>query len=295
MTREADNSMAGSDFDWMVSNHGVWGWKAPVKESVSGVSLLQLSPFSLPSFPFSPETPDTQANGWLDSSVALHWIKGNGDYRQFVANRVSKIQQHSFIQWRYVLSDQNPADLGSRGGRVDKSAKLWWEGPAWLAEPKSWPPDIVTVATSETQAEAKVVREALFVTKTEDDVLNETLEKHGYWKAIRIVAWIARFLSNCKAKSTKKSGPLTTEETETETQVERWIYRVQSRFAATDKYQKDGPRLKLQKNKQGLFECRGRIQGDYPIYLPDDDLFNKKLVTSANENTLHGGVSLTMA
>ena len=79
----------------------------------------------------------------------------------------------------------------------------------------------------------------MFVTKTEDDVLNETLEKHGYWKAIRIVAWIARFLSNCKAKGAKKeSGPLTTEETET--QVERWIYRVQSRFAATDKYRKTG-------------------------------------------------------
>ena len=83
------------------------------------------------------------------------------------------------------------------------------------------------------------MREALFVTKTEDDVLNETLEKHGYWKAIRIVAWIARFLSNCKAKGAKKkSGPLTPEETET--QVERWIYRVQSRFAATDKYRKTG-------------------------------------------------------
>ena len=121
--------------------------------------------------------------GWLDSSIALHWIKGNGDYWQFVASRVKKIQHNSFIQWRYVHSDQNPADLGSRGGGVDESAKLWQEGPAWLAEPGSWPPDIVTAATSETQAEAKVVREALFVTKTEDCVLNETLEKHGYWKA----------------------------------------------------------------------------------------------------------------
>ena len=27
------------------SNHAVWGWKAPVKASVSGVSLLQLSLF----------------------------------------------------------------------------------------------------------------------------------------------------------------------------------------------------------------------------------------------------------
>ena len=53
--------MTGSDFDWMVSNHAVYGWKAPVKASVSGVSLLQLSPFFASIFPFSPETPDTQA------------------------------------------------------------------------------------------------------------------------------------------------------------------------------------------------------------------------------------------
>ena len=59
MTREADNPMTGSDFDWMVWNHAVWGWKALVKASVSGVSLLQLSPVF--AFPFSPETPDTQA------------------------------------------------------------------------------------------------------------------------------------------------------------------------------------------------------------------------------------------
>ena len=64
MTREADNPMTGSDFDWMVSNHAAWGWKAPVKASVSGVSLLQLSPFFASIFPlFPPETPDTQATG----------------------------------------------------------------------------------------------------------------------------------------------------------------------------------------------------------------------------------------
>ena len=55
MTREADNPMAGSDFDWMVSNHAVWGWKAPVKASVSGVSLLQLSPFFASIFPLFPQ------------------------------------------------------------------------------------------------------------------------------------------------------------------------------------------------------------------------------------------------
>ena len=51
MTREAHNPMTGSVFDWMVSNHAVWGWKAQVKASVSGVSLLQLSPFFASIFP----------------------------------------------------------------------------------------------------------------------------------------------------------------------------------------------------------------------------------------------------
>ena len=32
-----------------------------------------------------------------------------------------------------------------------------------------------------------------------------------------------------------------------------------------------------------------------PIYLPDDALFSKKLVMHAHLQTLHGGVSLTMA
>ena len=53
--READNLMTGSDFDWMVSNHAVSGWKAPVKASVSGVSLLQLSPFFASIFPLFPQ------------------------------------------------------------------------------------------------------------------------------------------------------------------------------------------------------------------------------------------------
>ena len=47
--------MTGSDFDWMVSNQAVWGWKAPVKASVSGVSLLQLSPFFASIFPLFPQ------------------------------------------------------------------------------------------------------------------------------------------------------------------------------------------------------------------------------------------------
>ena len=38
--------------------------------------------------------PVTQLHGWLDSLVVLHWLKGGGQYKQFVAYRVSKVQSH---------------------------------------------------------------------------------------------------------------------------------------------------------------------------------------------------------
>ena len=96
--------------------------------------------------------------GWLDSSVALHWIKGGGEYKQFVANRAMKIQEHLGITWRHVPTKENPADLGSRGGQVDDS-KLWWEGLEWLSNKENLPTDIVTSRTPESQAEAKITKE----------------------------------------------------------------------------------------------------------------------------------------
>ena len=90
--------------------------------------------------------------------MALHWINGGGEYKQFVANRAMKIQEYSGITWRHVPTKENPADLGSRGGQVDYS-KLWWEGPECLSDKEKWPTDIVTSRTPEGQAEAKITKE----------------------------------------------------------------------------------------------------------------------------------------
>lgn len=54
-------------------------------------------------------------------------------------------------------------------------------------------------------------------------------------------------------------------------------------------------KINLQKNKDGLLECRGRLQGVYPIYIPDATTFAKKYVKHVHKATLHGGVGLTMA
>ena len=49
--------------------------------------------------------------GWTDSMVALYWMAGEGNYKQFVANRVKQIKAKNYIQRGHVSSGQYPADL----------------------------------------------------------------------------------------------------------------------------------------------------------------------------------------
>ena len=51
---------------------------------------------------------------WTDSIVCLHWLSAAVKYKQFVSNRVKKINEKYYV-WRYVPSEENPADIGSRG------------------------------------------------------------------------------------------------------------------------------------------------------------------------------------
>ena len=99
--------------------------------------------------------PIKQVFGWLDSTVALHWIRGSGKFKQFVGNRVRKIREKDYIRWRHVPSQDNPADLGSRGGHVDSANCLWWKGPDWLVTEENWPPEIVTSPSKDSLAETK--------------------------------------------------------------------------------------------------------------------------------------------
>lgn len=52
--------------------------------------------------------------------------------------------------------------------------------------------------------------------------------------------------------------------------------------------------LNLQSNADGMLECRGCIQGHYPVYQPDNSIYAKNIVEEAHLATLYGGVSLTL-
>ena len=53
---------------------------------------------------------------WVDSMNVGYWIQGQSrEYKPFIAHRVGEIHEFSAPnQWRYVPTDVNPADLGTR-------------------------------------------------------------------------------------------------------------------------------------------------------------------------------------
>ena len=123
---------------------------------------------------------------WLDSTVALHWIRKPGDYKQFVSNRVRKIQERGQSAWRHVGAKDNPADLASRGGSLGGNQGSWWQGPNRLETQENWPKDTVTATNEATLAETKATK-TLFgmVTETKDD-FDDLIDKWDFWRALRI-------------------------------------------------------------------------------------------------------------
>lgn len=161
------------------------GLTIPRLELVSGhmaVNLLTNVHDALSGFPI------VSQHAWLDSSVALHWIKGAGECKQFVGNHVRKIKEKEAVFWRHVPTQENPADLGSRGGPVNEENVLQWEGPKRLKDPESWPPDIVTTATTESIAEVEARKELSASAVEKEDELDNLLAKLAYWRTLRVCA-----------------------------------------------------------------------------------------------------------
>ncbi|GFU47211.1 uncharacterized protein TNCV_2938581 [Trichonephila clavipes] len=81
---------------------------------------------------------------WSDSMIVLAWLRKEPmDLKTFVQNRVAKIQELYPNQlWRHVPSDQNPADLVSRGVDPDKlfcNKTYGFNGPPFLSGDDDYP------------------------------------------------------------------------------------------------------------------------------------------------------------
>ncbi|XP_035228852.1 uncharacterized protein LOC118200965 [Stegodyphus dumicola] len=146
----------------------------------------------------------TQVYLWTDSMIVLAWIQKEPiDLKKFVQHRVAKIQELSSVQqWHHVASDQNPADLLSRGVDPDKlmHPKLWWCGPTFLVD-SDYPTRTVTISD-----------------KSEDFSAELKTPYHKDSKDTLLV-----FVNNLKKPLDRLSGPISVQEI---TKAELFLIRV---------------------------------------------------------------------
>ena len=129
----------------------------------------------------------------------LYWLNGQGSYNQFVRNRVNKILERDDINWQYVPTRDNPADLGSRGSLLTKIPEIWWKGPSWLQVKENWTRQRDIKLPKESEREVKILKEhksVVFTTVAIQDDFDFILHKFDLHKVLRISAWILIFINN---------------------------------------------------------------------------------------------------
>ena len=229
--------------------------------------------------------------------VALYWISSHGkSWKVFVANRVKKIAEITEeigIQWKYVPSEKNVADAGSRGATLNQMEnKDWFDGPEWLLNEHDWPSQPTLQRSSSVTDEAKPIKEIVaFVNENQQDEWDLLLRRKPYWNILRITAWALRFVHNSRARKMGTEmikGPLTTNEI-THSR-DDWIRKVQGHIP--EDIESSGWRLEKDEETK-ILKCVGRIQGYSPIYL-ENGLFVEKLIRHIHEQTLHLGIASTM-
>lgn len=162
---------------------------------------------------------DTKLFCWTDSRVTLTWIKGEPHrWKTFIANRVMQIHELTDpATWRFVSGLQNPADLVTRGISAEEliDSHRWLQGPEFLTE--------ASESLVESTAESCVGER--FPCETEEEHVSllskvdssstplfETDRWGSFEKAIRVVAWVLRFLRNARTACVNHTGELTLEE-----------------------------------------------------------------------------------
>jgi hypothetical protein len=158
-------------------------------------------------------TPIDSVHLWTYSRLVLTWLQGiPTKWNTYVANRVSEIQGiTSNCFWHHVASEDNPADVLSKGTDPDELRHhgLWWNRPAWLMQDEqSWPHFNVIVE------ENLIEQHKTNVCVVNVNGFEEILRFSSLKRLKRVMAFCLRFIYNARNSKSKKCGSLTVDETE---------------------------------------------------------------------------------
>ncbi|XP_033363018.1 uncharacterized protein LOC117241148 [Bombus vosnesenskii] len=239
---------------------------------------------------------------WTDSTIVLHWLNTSPHtLKTFVANRVSEIQTKTSIHdWRHVPTDDNPADLISRGQTPEEFLRptIWQHGPAWLYQSEGYWPTWALMP----QVEVPEQKGAICLSANPADY--SLLQRYSSWpKLIRIIARCLRW----KQKK-NRAAPLTV--TELRITHNKLIKLLQNIHFSEEirTLQKDRnaaikgklTRLNPFIDKEGILRVGGRLSHSsmtfaqkHPIVLPKSSV-TTRIIEHEHKIHMHSGTHATL-
>lgn len=253
----------------------------------------------------------TSFHFWTDSTVVLGWLNcQTSRLKTYVANRVEQILEVTNAdQWKHVVTDQNPADLLSRGiSPIElKDSILWWSGPRWLIEEER--PEMQDHIVVKEQLLPEI-REVKLVLST-IDLSRRFINAYPNWNSLlRAIGWLSRFMRYLKKKkSSDEPRHLTVSELRKATLAILKMVQVESfnEDLALLRTERPLPRKSKLRNlcpflKDGLIHVGGRLenanipyQQKHPIVLPANNVVTKLIFEHYHRELSHCGPQSLLA
>ncbi|XP_054717268.1 uncharacterized protein LOC129226664 [Uloborus diversus] len=249
-------------------------------------------------------------HAFTDSTIVLAWLRSEPSRWQiFVANRFSEIQGILPIQhWRWIPSDQNPADCASRGLLPSELLKfeLWWSGSHWLRHEEI--PHVEVPSSTDALKEERKKASCLYGTSSVDFPI--IVKVSSYVKLRRMIAWCLRFIKNARYPKNRNIGYLTSDEMKAARNI--LVKIVQKQEFSTEYIHLENKKplpanskllsLKPFINDDGVIRVGGRLENapfsnerNHPILLPKNHHLTTIIIRSYHETYLLAGTILLLS
>ncbi|KAJ8912011.1 hypothetical protein NQ315_003548 [Exocentrus adspersus] len=252
-----------------------------------------------------PEDINTQWNKFRNELPKLHTIQ----IPRCVISRQSIQELTKPHFWHYVQTDQNPADLLTRGLCPSKinNAFMWWSGPPWLQnEEARWP--IADLIRPEVLPESRTSTVSMLGQQA--PVLVEWQRFSSLSRIKRAMAYCLRFIHHCRARENRIYGVLTSEELIIALHTLIRLSQTES-FGDVIRCLKHNQPLPTKCNllslnpfldSEGILRVGGRLQNSnfpyskrHPIILPPQHLLTKLICQHEHLALMHAGPQLMLS
>lgn len=248
---------------------------------------------------------------WTDSQIVIEWCKTDKLLPPFVSKRVEEIKKNLKLEIRYVPSELNPADVGTRPNCSYEDKKRWLQGPQFIVQSQETWPCISNTENSYSfsmregltngcNIQAKDMDSPDIDISDEDniDIDNPDLDNFNPIEVDNTQGGDNQMITE----------NIDREEQEETVKQDSKIIKIRKIQAEYFPQEAEGKVTNLSRNLglftdiDGILRCKGRMKNTdwsfdkrYPILIPRNTEFTNKIILKTHNDNKHVGVNHTLS